>query len=123
VSDCAILTFAAAAYQISCRGYSAHEHSTLYSNSAVVSSSIPLDITMETLVSVALVSFGIVLGAEKLKPVTWSAWAGQIEREGGARNPYRSLEERAGFWDVRVGFKNSLSSLYSTVCGGCLLRI
>jgi hypothetical protein len=50
------------------------------------------------------VSIGLVLGAEKLMPITWSAWAGQIEREGGARNPYRGLEERVGFWDVRVSF-------------------
>lgn len=42
------------------------------------------------------------LGTEKLKPITHSAWAGQIEREGGGRNPYKNLDERAGFWDVRV---------------------
>lgn len=47
---------------------------------------------------------GLVLGAEKLKPISWSEWAGQIEREGGARNPFRRLEERYGFWDVRVSF-------------------
>lgn len=51
-----------------------------------------------------LVSLGLVLGAEKLKPISWSEWAGEIEREGGARNPYRRLEERYGFWDIRVGF-------------------
>ncbi|KAL1962700.1 hypothetical protein VTN77DRAFT_9244 [Rasamsonia byssochlamydoides] len=93
--------------------YSAHEHSTLYSNAArsspASSSSLapdlPLDITIETLVSVALVSIGLVLGAEKLKPITWSAWAGQIEREGGRRNPYRGLEQRLGFWDVRASRK------------------
>lgn len=64
----------------------------------------PLDITIETLVAVVLVSTGIVLGAEKLKPISWSAWAGQIEKEGGSRNPYRGVEERLGFWDVRVCF-------------------
>lgn len=48
------------------------------------------------------VSVGLVLGAEKLKPISWSEWAGQVEREGGARNPYRNLEERYGFWDIRV---------------------
>lgn len=58
---------------------------------------------IEALVSVVLVSVGLVLGAEKLKPVSWSEWAGQIEREGGARNPFRRLEERYSFWDVRVG--------------------
>ncbi|GAD98337.1 conserved hypothetical protein [Paecilomyces variotii No. 5] len=85
-------------------GYSAHEHSTLYSNarsSTSPSSALPLDITIETLVAVVFVSIGLVLGAEKLKPISWSEWAGQIEREGGGRNPYRNLEERYGFWDIR----------------------
>lgn len=31
-------------------------------------------------------------------------WAGEIEKEGGARNPYLYLEERYGFWDIRVSF-------------------
>jgi hypothetical protein len=101
--------------------YSAHEHYTLYSNvarSAASSSSstsssysasdLPLDITIETLVAVALVSVGLVLGAEKLKPITWSAWAGEVEREGGWRNPYRGLDQRIGFWDVRVSFDQLL---------------
>lgn len=47
---------------------------------------------------------GLVLGAEKLKPISWRDWAGAIERDGGARNPYMSLEERYGFWDIRVRF-------------------
>jgi len=95
--------------------YSAHEHSALYANAARrarplstspgFSSTIPLDITIETLVAVVLVSTGIVLGAEKLKPISWSAWAGQIEKEGGSRNPYRGVEERLGFWDVRTARK------------------
>lgn len=95
------------------RGYSAHEHTTLYSNVARTGATaatppnyfgavVPLDITIEALVSVILVSTGLVLGAEKLKPITHGAWAGQIEREGGARNPYKNLEIRSGFWDVRV---------------------
>ncbi|KAL2221198.1 magnesium transporter [Thermoascus aurantiacus ATCC 26904] len=89
-------------------GYSAHEHSTLYSNARSLTTSspsaaaLPLDITIETLVAVVLVSFGLVLGAERLKPISWSAWAGEIEREGGVRNPYRGLEERYGFWDIRA---------------------
>lgn len=85
-------------------GYSAHEHTVLYSNARVSSAStaLPHDIAIEALVSLVVVSVGLVLGAEKLKPISWSEWAGQIEREGGARNPYRRLEERYGFWDVRV---------------------
>lgn len=42
------------------------------------------------------------LGAEKLKPISWRDWAGEIERDGGARNPYMALEERYNFWDIRV---------------------
>ncbi|KAL2003953.1 hypothetical protein VTN02DRAFT_1472 [Thermoascus thermophilus] len=88
-------------------GYSAHEHASLYSNARSLSSSspiatLPLDITVETLVALLLVSFGLVLGAERLKPISWSVWAGEIEKEGGARNPYRGLEERYGFWDIRA---------------------
>lgn len=64
---------------------------------------------METLVSLVVVSLGLVLGAEKLKPISWSEWAGAIEREGGARNPYRRLEERYSFWDVRVGSNYTIS--------------
>jgi hypothetical protein len=45
-----------------------------------------------------------VLSAQKLKPISWREWAGEIERDGGARNPYLSLEERYGFWDIRVSF-------------------
>ncbi|KAL2006146.1 hypothetical protein VTN00DRAFT_9800 [Thermoascus crustaceus] len=87
-------------------GYSAHEHSSLYSNARSLTSSpnaaLPPDITVETLVALLLVSFGLVLGAERLKPISWSVWAGEIEKEGGARNPYRGLEERYGFWDIRA---------------------
>jgi len=92
------------------RGYSAHEHSTLYSNarsSLPSSPALPLDITIETLVAVLLVSSALVLGAEKLKPISWNVWAGEIEREGGSRNPYNVLEYRPGFWDVRVSINIS----------------
>ncbi|PLB34653.1 membrane magnesium transporter family protein [Aspergillus candidus] len=83
--------------------YSAHEHTTLYSNARLpTSTALPHDIVIEALVSIVFVSVGLVLGAEKLKPVSWSEWAGQIEREGGARNPFRRLEERYSFWDVRA---------------------
>ena len=87
------------------RGYSAHEHTVLSSNVRLSSTSanLPQDIVVETLVSLVVVSLGLVLGAEKLKPISWSEWAGEIEKEGGARNPYRRLEERYGFWDIRVG--------------------
>lgn len=54
--------------------------------------------------AVVVVSVGLVLGAEKLKPISWRDWAGEIERDGGARNPYLGLEERYGFWDIRVRY-------------------
>ncbi|KAJ5158630.1 Magnesium transporter [Penicillium coprophilum] len=81
-------------------GYSAHEHTVLYSNNT--STALPQDIIIETLVSVLIVSIGLVLSAQKLKPISWREWAGEIERNGGARNPYLSLEERYGFWDIRT---------------------
>jgi membrane magnesium transporter 1 len=88
------------------RGYSAHEYSTLYNrtHSAGSSSSysLPLDIRIETVVSVFLICFGLVTGADPLKPIDWNVWAGKIEKEGGARNPFRGLEERVGFLDIRV---------------------
>ena len=62
---------------------------------------------IEALVSVLIVSTGLVLGADKLKPVSWSVWAGEIERQGGAKNPFLFLEERYGFWDIRVSFLDS----------------
>ncbi|OQD69991.1 hypothetical protein PENDEC_c028G05727 [Penicillium decumbens] len=80
-------------------GYSAHEHTVLFSNTRLA---LPQDIIVETLVAVVVVSVGLVLGAEKLKPISWRDWAGEIERDGGARNPYLSLEERYGFWDIRA---------------------
>lgn len=62
----------------------------------------PLDIRVEAIVSTVLVCLGLVAGAERLKPISWNVWAGNIEREGGGANPYRGLEERAGFLDIRV---------------------
>ncbi|KAL4809525.1 magnesium transporter [Aspergillus unguis] len=80
-------------------GYSAHEHTVLYTSP---SASLPQDIVIEALVSLVIVSTGLVLGAEKLKPVSWSEWAAEVEAEGDTRNPYARLEERYGFWDVKA---------------------
>ena len=82
------------------RAYSAHEFSTL-STKLHKNAALPLDIKLETLISVFLACLGLVLGSEPLKPVSWSAWAGMIEREGGP-NPFRGLEERVGFMDIRA---------------------
>lgn len=89
------------------RGYSAHEHTVLFSNTNIAAiATLPSDIVVETLAAVLAVSIGLVLGAEKLKPISWRDWAGEIERDGGARNPYMGLEERFGFWDIRVSNSN-----------------
>lgn len=82
-------------------GYSAHEHTILYTSS---STALPQDIVIEALISLVIVSTGLVLGAEKLKPVSWSEWAEEVEKEGDARNPYFRLEERYSFWNVRVSY-------------------
>lgn len=80
-------------------GYSAHEHSVLYGSAHPI----PLDITLETLVAVVLVIFGLVLGAEKPRPISWSAWAGEIEnKQDGVDNPFKMLESRPAFMDIRV---------------------
>ncbi|KAL4786065.1 magnesium transporter [Aspergillus varians] len=80
-------------------GYSAHEHTVLYTSP---STTLPQDIVIEALVSLVIVMTGLVLDAEKLKPVSWSEWAEEVQREGDARNPYLRLEERYSFWDVRA---------------------
>lgn len=76
----------------------------LFSNARLSSTALPQDIIAEVLVAVVMVSIGLVLGAEKLKPITWRDWAGELERDGGARNPYLGLEERYGFWDIQVRY-------------------
>lgn len=103
--------------------YSAYEHSLLSATSAL-----PLDIKLETLIATAMVIVSVVYSAQDLRPIRWNEWAGKIEREGwdpnaavdagkvsgGGGNPYRALEERKGFWDVRVCFTIFKSRLTST---------
>jgi len=72
---------------------------------------IPLDIILETIISVLLLCVGVVLGSQSLKPIQWNVWAGRLERSKEAReihgvgvgggNPFASLEERPGFLDIR----------------------
>jgi hypothetical protein len=80
--------------------YSAHEFSTL-SIKLHKNAELPLDIKLETLISVFLSCVGLVIGSEPLKPVSWRVWAGKVEKEG-APNPFRGLEERPGFMDIRA---------------------
>ena len=61
-----------------------------------------------------LLCLGLVAGAERLKPISWNVWAGNIEKEGGGGNPFLGLEERAGFLDIRVcveGFQFDVQTL------------
>ncbi|KAF9640127.1 putative transmembrane protein 32 protein [Lasiodiplodia theobromae] len=104
--------------------YSAHEHSALHSTVSHASApsvpSLPADIVAETLLSVLIVATGIVLSSAPLKPIQWSRWAGEAEREEARRrigkgrkvdiaqgevpggNPFAWLtEDRIGFWDGR----------------------
>lgn len=64
-----------------------------------------------------IVCIGLVLGSPALRPISWRVWAGSLERKGGAAglsdgdagakaaarvNPFAALENRVGFWDIRV---------------------
>ena len=98
------------------RCYSAYEHSALHAisphQSTIVSLpalqpptvGLPLDISIETILSVILICVGLVCGAEELKPISWRVWAGKAERESGGGGPFQGLEDRFGFVDVRVRF-------------------
>jgi hypothetical protein len=114
--------------------YSSYEHSLLVTSTSSARSSatkpklsassiaLPTDIVLEALFSTALLLLGIVLGSPTLRPIEWAAWAGQAEQDtrrpkdkkrfqgdGGAEGTSMNwLEERRGFWDVRV--RLSLSS-------------
>ena len=79
--------------------YSAHEFSTLTSK-LQTKSDLPLDIKIETLTAVFLSCLGLVLGSEQLKPIAWSVWAGKIENEGGAANPFKVYEDRPNYVDI-----------------------
>jgi membrane magnesium transporter 1 len=108
--------------------YSAHEHSALHSTStaslssltshgaaASTVASLPIDISIETIVAVFTICLGLVLGTPELRPIEWRVWAGKIEREGEKGfssgdgqvdkdymgNPFRVLESRPGFVDIR----------------------
>lgn len=82
------------------RAYSAHEFAGL-SNKLHENAHLPLDIKLETLISVFLASVGLVMGSDPLKPISWNAWAGNIERRG-LTNPFNAFEERVGFMDIRA---------------------
>jgi len=75
--------------------YSAHE-------ATLLSTTLPRDIVVETLLSVLVLCLGIVLSnARELRAVSWAVWSGELEREKGV-GPYGFLEERVGFLDIRA---------------------
>ncbi|KAI4660286.1 uncharacterized protein J4E78_004987 [Alternaria triticimaculans] len=101
--------------------YSTHEHTATFA-----STPLPLDISLELLTSILILSLGIVISFAPLKPIQYAQWAGQISREGrhgegyytkegeevlSEGDPYAFLgldggiggkgEGRKGFWDVK----------------------
>ncbi|KAF2431103.1 hypothetical protein EJ08DRAFT_198626 [Tothia fuscella] len=102
--------------------YSSYEHSLTHeSTTSTPNPTIPLDIILETLISISILCVGIVLGQPDLRPIEWRVWACEAEKderrekgkrafeagEGGGAvvgNPFRFLEsgERRGFWDGRT---------------------
>jgi membrane magnesium transporter 1 len=74
-------------------------------------SALPLDITIETIVSVGLLCLAIVLGAEELKPISWRVWAGKVEKDKESKKEIGKTQEdgylwlepgkRKGFVDIR----------------------
>lgn len=81
--------------------YSAHEFSAI-STRLHVKPDLPLDIKVETITAVFLACLGLVLGSEPLRPIEWKVWAGNIEKEGGAANPFRVFEDRPNYLDIRA---------------------
>ncbi|SPN97821.1 related to protein MSH5 [Cephalotrichum gorgonifer] len=105
--------------------YSVQEHSSRASRTltpaapgtASDSHSIPVDIAIEAVAATLIVCLGLVLDAPALRPIRWRVWAGKVEREGQAGfaaggdegsitgaflgNPFRMLETRPGFVDIR----------------------
>lgn len=104
--------------------YSAQEHSALQSLRATSASlhntqgstSLPIDISIETITGLFLTLLGLVANTPNLRPIQWRAWAGKVEREGEegflksngevekdfVGNPFRVLETRPGFVDIRT---------------------
>ena len=105
--------------------YSAHEHSALQafrataalasSASPAPTTALPADISIETIVALLTTCLGLVVGTPALRPIQWRVWAGKIEREGEegfmnaegevdkdyVGNPFRMLQTRPGFVDIR----------------------
>ncbi|KAK6530448.1 hypothetical protein TWF694_003800 [Orbilia ellipsospora] len=122
-----LITFSSLLLAHAC--YSAHEHSLLStthpspsspaspstspSGTTTTGSSLPLDITLETLISVSLLLLGIVSSGWELKPISLRSYAGMLERGSvfpdgvdgkttvRGRGIFDGLEDRPGFLDIR----------------------
>ncbi|ROT37030.1 hypothetical protein SODALDRAFT_335246 [Sodiomyces alkalinus F11] len=101
--------------------YSVQEHAALQSFQAASSltagtpkssgSLLPTDIVVETILATVVVCLGLIFRAPDLRPIQWRVWAGRIERvcegsrgepgHGFTGNPFRILESRPGFVDIR----------------------
>ena len=86
------------------RCYSAFEYSLTIATAprpAMTATSLPHDISLETIVSVVVVCAGLVMGTDELQPIVFRVWAGMEEKRdpGGV---YKGLEERPGFVDIRA---------------------
>lgn len=93
-------------------------HST--ASSLPAPTALPFDISIETVLSVALICVGLVMDAEQLKPIRWRVWAGQVEKESGGGGPFQGLENRVGFMDIRVRI-SCLLRIMGRLCGLTLI--
>jgi len=110
------------------RYFSAREHSTQASRIATPSGSVlfqivaspdlplPTDVLLEAITATLIICLSFVSGSPQLRPIRWRVWAGKLEREGPrgfigsidsgnqpsfVGNPFRMLETRPGFVDIR----------------------
>ncbi|KAI9644652.1 hypothetical protein NHQ30_006676 [Ciborinia camelliae] len=90
-------------------------HLSSITSHPATATSLPIDISIETIVSIFIVCLGLVLGTPELRPIQWRVWAGKVEREGAkgfmnadgevdkdfVGNPFEVLESRPSFIDIR----------------------
>ncbi|CEJ90208.1 hypothetical protein VHEMI06006 [[Torrubiella] hemipterigena] len=110
--------------------YSAQEHAALSSTMAKHAlsqqsshTSLPIDISIETIFATLVTCLGLVLSARPLRPIQWNVWAGKLEREGEKGfldgsgsvdkdyrgSPFANLETRPGFVDIRAQRKQFIN--------------
>ena len=73
--------------------YSTHEHTTSTTTTLQTPPPpLPLDITLELLASILILSAGIVFSSPDLRPIRWAQWAGRLQREGRKSEGRRTKE-------------------------------